>query len=156
MTAHPNTLRVAAVLAAGGVSAEVREFDASTRTAKDAAAALGCPVGAIASSLVFMGDGAPVLIMTSGAHRVDVDLVARAIGASELRQASAEEVRDATGYPIGGVAPVGHPSPLRTFVDEALRDHDVLWASAGTPRSVFSTTFDDLVRLTGGTVLAVA
>ena len=156
MTVHPNTERVAAALASAGLSPEIREFDESTHTARDAAAALGCPVAAIASSLVFMADDAPLLIMTSGAHRVDLDLVARTLGLGEVRRATPEEVRDATGYPIGGVAPVGHPGPVRTLVDDALRDHAVLWASAGTPRAVFSTTYDDLVRITGGDEVTVA
>jgi prolyl-tRNA editing enzyme YbaK/EbsC (Cys-tRNA(Pro) deacylase) len=148
--------RVADVLAAAGADGEVREFEASTRTARDAAAALGCPVGAIASSLVFVADGAPLMIVTSGAHRVDVDLVAGALGTGELRQATPEEVRAATGFPIGGVAPVGHPQPIRTLVDLALRDYPAVWASAGTPRAVFSTTFAELVRLTGGEAARVA
>ena len=119
-------------------------------------AAQGCPVGAIASSLVFVADGAPLLIVTSGGHRVDVDLVAGALGSGELRQATPDEVRAATGFPIGGVAPVGHPQPIRTLVDVALRDYPVVWASAGTPRAVFATTFADLVRITGGEEARVA
>lgn len=156
LTAHPNAQRVAEILAAAGAGGAVREFDESTRTAKDAAAALGCPVGAIASSLVFMADGDPLLIVTSGAHRVDTDLVAAALGITELRQAKPDEVRAATGFPIGGVAPVGHPRPVRTLVDAHLREYDVLWAAAGTPRAVFSTTFDELVRLTGAEEVTVA
>jgi prolyl-tRNA editing enzyme YbaK/EbsC (Cys-tRNA(Pro) deacylase) len=147
---------VAEILEAAGVSGVVREFGESTRTAKDAAAALGCPVGAIASSLVFMADGDPLLIMTSGAHRVDTDLVAGTLGVAELRQATPDEVRAATGFPIGGVAPVGHPRPLRTLVDSHLREYDVLWAAAGTPRAVFSATFADLMRLTGASEVTVA
>ena len=154
--AHANVRRVADMLSAAGAGGEVREFEASTRTARDAAAALGCPVGAIASSLVFMADGTPLLIVTSGGHRVDVDLVARALGRGELRQAKPEEVRAATGFPIGGVAPVGHPQPIRPLVDVALRDYPAVWASAGTPRAVFSTTFAELVRLTGGDEATVA
>jgi prolyl-tRNA editing enzyme YbaK/EbsC (Cys-tRNA(Pro) deacylase) len=156
LTVHASTQRVADILAAAGADAEIREFDESTRTARHAAAALGCPLGAIASSLVFMADGVPLLIVTSGAHRVDVDLVASALGVTELRQATPDEVRAATGYPIGGVAPVGHPQPLRTLVDDLLREFDVLWAAAGTPRAVFSTTYDDLVRVTGGDPVTVA
>ena len=154
--AHANARRVADLLAAAGAGGDVREFEASTRTARDAAAALGCPVGAIASSLVFVADGAPLLIVTSGGHRVDVDLVAGALGSGELRQATPDEVRAATGFPIGGVAPVGHPQPIRTLVDVALRDYPVVWASAGTPRAVFATTFADLVRITGGEEARVA
>jgi len=156
VTVHPNTQRVVEAFAASGLSPEIREFDESTHTARDAAAALGCPVGAIASSLVFIADGQPLLIMTSGAHRVDVDLVAGTLGIGELRRATPEEVRDATGFPIGGVAPVGHPRPLRTLVDDALHGYDVLWTSAGTPRAVMSTTFDQLVRMTGGDEVTVA
>jgi len=156
LTLHPSTQRVSDILAAAGAHTEIREFDESTRTAKHAAAALGCPLGAIASSLVFMADGVALVIMTSGAHRVDVDLVASTLGVAELRQATADEVRAATGYPIGGVAPVGHPQPLRTLVDDLLRHYDVLWAAAGTPRAVFSTTYDELVRLTGGEPVTVA
>ena len=134
----------------------MRELDASTRTARDAAAALGCDVGAIASTLVFVADGAPVLILTSGAHRVDVARVATLLGAREVRQATPDEVRAATGFAIGGVAPVGHPQRLRTLVDEDLRGYPVLWAAAGTGHSVFSTTFDELVAMTAGDVAGVA
>jgi prolyl-tRNA editing enzyme YbaK/EbsC (Cys-tRNA(Pro) deacylase) len=147
---------VADHLAAFGARGEVRELDASTRTARDAAAALGCEVGAIASTLVFMADGTPVVVLTSGAHRVDVPRVAAHLGVGELRQASAEEVRAATGYAIGGVAPVGHPQPLRTLVDADLEQYPELWAAAGTGHSVFNTTFAELVAITGGEVVAVA
>jgi len=134
----------------------VRELSASTRTARDAAAALGCDVGAIASSLVFMADGAPLLVLTSGAHRVDVARVAALLGVTEVRQATPEEVRAATGYAIGGVAPVGHPQSLRTLVDADLQQYPVLWAAAGNGHSVFSTTFDELVAISGGEVAQVA
>jgi prolyl-tRNA editing enzyme YbaK/EbsC (Cys-tRNA(Pro) deacylase) len=134
----------------------VRELDASTRTARDAAAALGCDVGAIASTLVFMADGAPLIVMTSGAHRVDVARVAALLGVTDVRQASPDEVRAATGFAIGGVAPVGHPEPLRTLIDEDLGGYPVLWAAAGTGHSVFSTTFDELAAMTGGEVVGVA
>jgi prolyl-tRNA editing enzyme YbaK/EbsC (Cys-tRNA(Pro) deacylase) len=144
------------VLSGFGARGEVRELDASTRTARDAAAALGCDVGAIASTLVFMADGEPVLILTSGAHRVDVTRVGALLGAGELRQATPDEVRTATGYAIGGVAPVGHPQVLRTLVDEDLRRYPVLWAAAGTGHSVFSTTFDELVAISGGELAKVA
>jgi len=156
LSEHPTTRRVADQLAAFGARGDVGELDASTRTARGAAAALGCEVGAIASSLVFMADGAPLLILTSGAHRVDVVLVATHLGVSELRQATPDEVRTATGYAIGGVAPVGHPQPLRTLVDEDLEQYPELWAAAGTGHSVFNTTFAELVTMTGGEVMAVA
>jgi prolyl-tRNA editing enzyme YbaK/EbsC (Cys-tRNA(Pro) deacylase) len=134
----------------------VRELDSSTRTARDAAAALGCDVGAIASTLVFMADGAPLVIVTSGAHRVDLARVAALLDAMELRQATPDEVRAATGFAIGGVAPVGHPQPVRTLVDEDLRRYPLLWAAAGTGHSVFSTTFDELLAMTGGDAARVA
>jgi prolyl-tRNA editing enzyme YbaK/EbsC (Cys-tRNA(Pro) deacylase) len=128
----------------------------SARTAAEAAAALGCEVGAIASSLVFTADGEPLLVMTSGAHRVDTELVAGLLGVAKVRRADADVVRAATGYAIGGVAPVGHPGPLRTLVDEALAQYDVIWAAAGHPHAVFPTTYDELVRITGGTPARVA
>jgi prolyl-tRNA editing enzyme YbaK/EbsC (Cys-tRNA(Pro) deacylase) len=156
LTEHPTTRRVADLLAAYGARGEVRELDASTRSARDAATALGCDVGAIASTLVFMADGAPLVILTSGAHRVDVGRVAALLGAQEVRQATPDEVRASTGFAIGGVAPVGHPQPLQTLVDEDLATYPVLWAAAGTGHSVFSTTFDELVAITGGDVVPVA
>lgn len=145
---HPNAERVQAALLAGGAAGEVRELDESTRTAAEAAAALGVEVGAIVKSLVFVADGHPVLVLASGAHQVDTHKVGRLLDAQHVGRADADLVRDATGYPIGGVAPVGHPHPLRTLVDEALAAHPVLWAAAGTPRSVFPTTYDELLRLT--------
>jgi prolyl-tRNA editing enzyme YbaK/EbsC (Cys-tRNA(Pro) deacylase) len=153
---HPTTRRVADLLAAFGAHGEVRELDTSTRTARDAAAALGCDVGAIASTLVFMADGEPLIVLTSGAHRVDVALVGAALGVKELRQATPDEVRAATGFAIGGVAPVGHPRPVRTLVDDHLRNYPVLWAAAGTGHSVFSTTFEELVAMSSGEVATVA
>jgi prolyl-tRNA editing enzyme YbaK/EbsC (Cys-tRNA(Pro) deacylase) len=156
LSEHPTTRRVADLLATFGARGEVRELDASTRTARDAAAALGCEVGAIASTLVFMTDGEPLIVLTSGAHRVDVALVGTGLGLKELRQATPDEVRAATGFAIGGVAPVGHPRPVRTLVDDDLRNYPVLWAAAGTGHSVFPTTFDELVAMSGGEVATVA
>src|SRR3954451_1653748 len=153
---HPNAERINAALRAAGVTAEVREFTESTRTAADAAAALSVPVGAIVKSLVFAADGAPVLVLTSGDHQVDTSKVARALAASHVGRADANLVRDATGFAIGGVAPVGHANPLRTLIDTHLASFDVVWASAGTPNTVFASTYDDLVRLTGGTPADVA
>jgi prolyl-tRNA editing enzyme YbaK/EbsC (Cys-tRNA(Pro) deacylase) len=153
---RPTDERVTDLLRAAGVAGIVREFDESTRTAADAAAALGCPIGAIANSLLFMADGMPVLIFASGAHRVDVDLVARGQGWAELRRANPAEVRAATGQSIGGVAPVGHPAKLAAFVDTALRRFTTIWASAGTPHSVFPTTFSELARLADAAEIVVA
>lgn len=139
-----------------GLSGRVRELPGSTRTAADAAAALGCEVGAIASSLVFLADGQPVLVMTSGRHRVDTDLLAGRLGVASLTMAPATAVREVTGQAIGGVSPVGHPQRVRTVVDEALRDYDTLWAAGGTPRTVFPLTYADLVAITDGAPIQVA
>lgn len=139
-----------------GVTAEVRELPEATRTAAQAAAALGCDVGAIASSLVFVADGEPLLVMTSGRHRVDTGVLAKEAGAAEVSMATAKQVRDITGQAIGGVAPVGHPARVRTVIDEALRDYETLWAAAGTPHTVMPLTLNELVTLTGGTIIRVA
>ncbi|SEQ80601.1 YbaK/EbsC family protein [Microlunatus flavus] len=139
-----------------GLDVRVRELPASTRTAAEAAAALGCAVGAIASSLLFMADGEPLLVMTSGRHRVDVDLVAGQVGAGSVVMATAAQVREVTGQAIGGVAPVGHPAPVRTVVDRALREHATVWVAGGTPRTIVPLTVDQLVALTDARELAVA
>jgi prolyl-tRNA editing enzyme YbaK/EbsC (Cys-tRNA(Pro) deacylase) len=143
--------KFAAVLRSLGVPGEVRELPQSAPTAAAAAAQLGCEVGAIANSLVFSADGAPLLVMTSGAHRVEVGRVARLIGASAVQRADARSVRAWTGQAIGGVGPVGHPAPIRTVVDTWLEKYDVIWAAAGHPHTVFPTSFAELVRITDGT-----
>ncbi|MDP2775850.1 MAG: YbaK/EbsC family protein [Nocardioides sp.] len=127
----------------------------SVHTAALAAEALGCEVGAIANSLVFDADDSPVLILTSGAHRVDTVKVAEALGVSALRRAKPDFVREHTGQVIGGVSPIAHPAPVRTYLDPWLRKHAVVWAAAGHPAAVFSTSYDELVALTGGTELDV-
>ena len=149
-TLHRNAVRIQDLLRELGMTGEVRQLADSTRTAREAAEALGVPVGAICSSLVFLIDGEPLLVLTSGAHRVDTALLGETLGGS-ITRADADAVRAATGQPIGGVAPVGHPAPLRTVVDVALREFDEVWAAAGHPHAVFPTTFDELVRVTGGT-----
>jgi prolyl-tRNA editing enzyme YbaK/EbsC (Cys-tRNA(Pro) deacylase) len=141
----------AAVLRELGVPGEVVELPESAPTAATAAAQLGCEVGAIANSLVFSADGAPLLVMTSGAHRVDTTKVAALVGVSAVRRADPESVRAWTGQPIGGVAPVGHPAPIRTLVDTWLDKYDVIWAAGGHPHAVFPTSYDELIRITGGT-----
>jgi prolyl-tRNA editing enzyme YbaK/EbsC (Cys-tRNA(Pro) deacylase) len=126
-------------------------------TAAAAAAQLGVEVGAIANSLVFeTAEGTPLLVMTSGAHRVDTDKVAALVGTTRLDRASPEFVYSATGQRIGGVAPVAHPAPIRTVVDEDLRGYTEIWAAGGIPHAVFPTTFDELLRLTGGVAAQVA
>ncbi|WP_424935550.1 MULTISPECIES: YbaK/EbsC family protein [Bacteria] len=141
---------------AAGLGSVVRELPDSARTAADAAVALGCEVGAIGSSLLFLVDDAPLLVMTSGAHRVDVEVLAASTGARTAAMAPAKVVREVTGQAIGGVAPVGHPAPIPTVVDEALQRHETIWTAAGTPHTVMPMTFDELVRLTRGRVVAVA
>lgn len=148
---HPNALHVAGVLRSHGVTGEVVVLADSAPTAASAAAQVGCAVGAIANSLIFDADGAPLLVLTSGAHRVNTDLIAALIDAGTVRRASPDFVREHTGQPIGGVAPVGHPAPVRTLVDTWLDEHPVVWAAAGHPHTVFPTTFDELIRMTGGT-----
>lgn len=146
---------VAVALADAGVPGPVRVLPDAARTAAEAAAALGCEVGAIANSLVFWSDDAPLLVMTSGAHRVDTAALAARTGRGALHRATPEQVRAATGQAIGGVAPLGHPEPLPTLVDEALREHGTVWTAAGHPHTVVPMTFADLVRITRGTVVRV-
>lgn len=124
----------------------------SAATAVLAAAALGCEVGAIANSLVFWADDRPLLVMTSGRHRVDTTALARRLSRTAVVRATPDQVRAATGQAIGGVSPVGHPAQLETVVDEALADYPRVWAAAGTPHTVFPTSFEELVRITGGSV----
>src|SRR6185437_9803608 len=143
--------RFAAVLRGLYVPGEVRVLPESAPTAAAAAAQLGCEVGAIANSLVFAADGVPLLVMTSGAHRVDTARVAALVGAAVVARADAKSVRAWTGQVIGGVAPVGHPAPIRTLVDVWLAKYDVVWAAGGHPHAVFPTAYDELLRITGGT-----
>ncbi len=181
---HPNCAAVNEILQAAGVTGRVRMLDEAVTTARAAAEHLGCPVGAIANSLIFetveegftassvgmreqlqetsitssvgmreqlenTAVGAPLLIMTSGAHRVDMSKVGETLGC-QVRRASPAFVREHTHQPIGGVAPVGHPKPIRTLVDRALAEFDELWAAGGIPHAVFPLTYDELLRLTGG------
>lgn len=157
MTApHPNTQRVTAAAADAGLTVEVQRFPGGTRTAADAASAVGCEVGAIAKSIVLMSDDGAVLVLTSGGNRVAYDKVAAALHLTGVRRADAEEARAATGYPIGGTAPWGHPAPLRILCDEDLLAYDIVWAAAGTPDTVFPVAPDDLVRAAGAISADVA
>jgi prolyl-tRNA editing enzyme YbaK/EbsC (Cys-tRNA(Pro) deacylase) len=153
---HPSAEKVASVLRELGVPGEVRELPDPAPTAATAAAQLGCEVGAIANSLVFNADGAPLLVLTSGAHRVDTARVAALIGAATVKRADPEFVKQSTGQAIGGVAPVGHPAPLRTLVDTWLEPYDMVWAAGGHAHTVFPTTFAELVRITSGTPAGVS
>ena len=157
MTAlHPSCQAVNDILATAGLPGRVRILGDAAPTARAAAEQVGCPVGAIANSLIFAADGStPLLIMTSGAHRVDVEKVGLELGTT-LRRASAEFVREHTGQPIGGVAPIGHPRPIRTLVDVALAEFDELWAAGGIPHAVFPISYPDLLALTRGTEITVA
>ena len=147
---HPSARHVADVLATLAASGEVRELPQPAPTAAAAAAQLGCEVGAIANSLTFNADGQPLLVLTSGAHRVDTAFIAGKLGFSAVKRADPEFVRSATGQVIGGVAPVGHPAPIRTLVDRWLDKYDVIWAAGGHQNTVFPTSFDELLRLTAG------
>jgi prolyl-tRNA editing enzyme YbaK/EbsC (Cys-tRNA(Pro) deacylase) len=151
---HPTVTHVEAALRERGAMGEVRWLDEATPTAASAAAAIGIEVGAIANSLVFTLDDEPILVMTSGGHRVDTAFLGEQLGGT-LGRASADVVREATGQVIGGVAPTGHPAPLRTFVDVALDEFPQVWAAAGHPHTVFPTSYDELLRITGGTSVAV-
>ncbi|MGP4018410.1 YbaK/EbsC family protein [Saccharopolyspora sp. 5N708] len=133
-----------------GVPGQVVEFDTDLPTASAAAEELGCELGAIANSLVFTADDEPLLIVASGAHRVDTRHVARLLGVRKIRRATPEFVLAATGQPVGGVGPVGHPQPIRTVVDRQLAEHPVVWAGAGRKHAMFPTSFDELVRITDG------
>jgi prolyl-tRNA editing enzyme YbaK/EbsC (Cys-tRNA(Pro) deacylase) len=146
---HAAVARFRGALEARGGTGEVVVLPDSVHTAALAAQALGCEVVAIANSLLFDAGGAPVLILTSGAHRVDTGRVAAAIGVPALRRAQPDFVRAHTGQVIGGVSPLGHPVPVPTYIDPWLRRYDVVWAAAGHPAAVFSTTYDELVTMTG-------
>lgn len=153
----PSAQKVQDALTTLGFGAmQVVELPGSTRTAVDAANAIGCTVAQIAKSLVFRAahSGAGVLVIASGPNRVDTEKVAALLG-EPLEKADADFVRAVTGFVIGGVPPVGHAQPLRTFIDRDLLQHDVIWAAAGTPRAVFRLLPADLVAMTGGEVIAV-
>jgi prolyl-tRNA editing enzyme YbaK/EbsC (Cys-tRNA(Pro) deacylase) len=132
-----------------GHDVEVRRFPEGTKTAADAARAVGCDIGQIVKSLVFMADGRAVLALTSGANRVDTAKLAVLAGAAEARRANADEVRAATGYAIGGTPPFGHPQSIPAFIDQDLFAFGEIWAAAGTPDSVFRTTPEELRSSTG-------
>jgi prolyl-tRNA editing enzyme YbaK/EbsC (Cys-tRNA(Pro) deacylase) len=162
MLNHPNVLAVLTALenadarTADGTPPQMTMFDEGVHTAAAAAAALGVEVGQIANSLIFDADGEALLVLTSGAHRVDTKKVAAGLGVAELGRATPEFVRAHTGQPIGGVAPLGHPKPVRTLVDTALAQYDVIWAAGGVPQAVFPITYAELLRVTGGTPVEVA
>ncbi len=152
---HPNVARVTEAARAAGVDISVERFPEGTRTAADAARAVGCEVGQIVKSLVFMADARPVVALVSGANRVHLGRLATAVGATEARRADGDEARAATGFAIGGVPPFGHASHVAVVIDRDLLAFDRVWAAAGLPDAVFAIAPDDLLRASGGTVADV-
>ena len=153
---HPNVERVASAARDAGLEIEVERFPEGTRTADDAARAVGCQVGQIVKSLVFMADGTPIVALVSGANRVDLGRLAVSVAAQEVRRANGDEARAATGFAIGGVPPFGHARPVSVVIDRELIGHERLWAAAGLPDAVFAIDPDALVRASGGTVADIA
>lgn len=153
---HPAIARFRAEHSLRGGGGEIVTLPESVHTATLAAQALGCEVGAIANSLLFDANGAPVLILTSGGHRVDIAKATAEIGVPTLRRATPEFVREHTGQVIGGVSPLAHPAPVPTYLDPWLKKYDVIWAAAGHPASVYSTTYDELRTMTGACEIDVA
>ena len=154
---NPSVIRVTSLLKELGCSGEVTILSDSARTALDAANALGIEVGQVASSIVFkLPSGNPLLVITSGRHRVDTELVAKNLGIEKLHRADADFVKNASGFSIGGVSPVGWVNkPEIILIDQALNDYDVAWAAAGHPHSVYPTSFEELARVTGATPMVV-
>ena len=148
--------RVIAALAEHGLTGEVNVLSDSARTAQEAATALGVEVGQIASSLIFkLPDESPLLVITSGRHRVDTDLVAKNLGVEKLGRVDADYVKEKSGFSIGGVAPIGWVSPATILIDQALNDYEVVWAAAGHPHAVYPTTFAELIACTGAQPMVV-
>lgn len=153
---HRNVRQVVEAGKALGVDVQAREFSQSTRTAADAAQAIGVELGQIVKSLVFGVDGEVVIALVSGDNLLDESKLAKAAGADDAWREDADTVRETTGYPVGGVPPFGHREPLRVFVDEDLLTYDEVWAAAGTPHVNFPITPHALLRATGGTVCDLA
>ena len=150
MSLHRNAHRVQEALLAAGSPAVVRELPESAHTVAEAAAALGVAEAQIAKSLVFVADGRPVLAVLSGVDRLDPERLGRHVGAEKVKRADADVVRSATGFPIGGVSPIGPDGGMRVLIDRGLEGFDVVWAAAGTPHAVFPSTFAELLSVTGG------
>ncbi len=148
--------RVVVALAEHGCSGEIKVLSDSARTAAEAASALGIEVGQIASSLIFkLPDGSPLLVITSGRHRVDTDLVASKLGIEKLGRVDADYVKEISGFSIGGVAPIGWVSPATILIDQALNDYEVVWAAAGHPHAVYPTSFSELVAITSAKPMVI-
>ena len=152
---HPNGVTVTEALRAAGVETDIVETLEGSPTAATAAAQLDIEVGQVCNSLLFNADGGPLLILASGGHKVDIDRVAGELGYESIHRPDADFVRQYTGQPIGGVAPLGHPAPVRTIVDTHLGTWGVVWAAGGHPHYVFPTSFTELLRITGGEPLDV-
>ncbi|MEO6502244.1 MAG: YbaK/EbsC family protein [Jatrophihabitantaceae bacterium] len=154
---HPNCVLVNSILQAAGLPGRVQILGEAAPTAVAAAGQLGVEVAAIVNSLIFItAEQSPLLVLTSGAHRVDTAKVAALVGTATLSRATAEFVRDATGQPIGGVAPIGHRAPIRTLLDTALAEFPVIWAAGGIPHAVFPISYPDLLALTSAQPATVA
>jgi prolyl-tRNA editing enzyme YbaK/EbsC (Cys-tRNA(Pro) deacylase) len=153
---NPSVQRVSAKLKELGIKGEVHVLSDSARTAQEAADALGILVGQVASSIVFkLDDESPLLVITSGRHRVDTKLVAEKLGIAKLHRVDADYVKEKSGFSIGGVSPVGWINPATILIDEALNDYEVVWAAAGHPHSVYPTTFAELIQATGARPMVV-
>ncbi|MGC9539177.1 YbaK/EbsC family protein [Streptomyces sp. UG1] len=153
--AHPRFAEALRELGLDDLHGRIRRFPDATRTAAEAAAAIGCGLSEICKSLIFAADGVPVLVLMDGASRVDVELVREALGAGKVTRAKADVVRETTGYAIGGVPPFGHRTKTRVLADRSLLEHDVVWAAAGNPHAVFPMAPKDLVAHAGATVVDV-
>ena len=148
--------RVINALLEHGCAGEIKVLSDSARTAAEAAAALGIEIGQIASSLIFkLPDGLPLLVITSGRHRVDTDLVANNLGIEKLGRVDADYVKEQSGFSIGGVAPIGWVSPATILIDQALNDYEVVWAAAGHPHAVYPTSFAELLAITSAKPMVV-
>ena len=153
---NPSVQRVSAKLKELGVQGEINVLSDSARTAQEAADALGILVGQVASSIVFkLDDESPLLVITSGRHRVDTKLVAAKLGVAKLHRVDADYVKEKSGFSIGGVSPVGWVNPATILIDEALNDYEVVWAAAGHPHSVYPTTYNELIKCTGAKPMVV-
>ncbi|MGW6055274.1 YbaK/EbsC family protein [Streptomyces sp. NPDC055189] len=154
-SAHPRFAAALGDLGLAELVGEVRRFPEATRTAQEAAAAIGCELSQICKSLIFAADGVPVLVLMDGASRVDLELVRRELGAEKVTRAKADIVRETTGYAIGGVPPFGHVTKTRVLADRSLLAHEVVWAAAGTPYAVFPMAPGDLIDHANGTLVDV-
>ncbi|WP_443048505.1 YbaK/EbsC family protein [Streptomyces sp. HUAS 31] len=153
--AHPRFAAALDELGLGELRGRIRRFPDATRTAAEAAAAIGCELSEICKSLIFAADGVPVLVLMDGSSRVDLERVRQELGAAKVTRAKADVVRETTGYAIGGVPPFGHLTRTRVLADRSLLEHDVVWAAAGNPHAVFPMAPEDLVAHAGATLVDV-